>query len=35
MFGEGLIVLKVCMVGKKSAKEMLRENYVSFVMKRG
>ena len=35
MFGDGLMVLRVCMVGKKLAKEMLKEeDYSSFAMKR-
>ena len=34
MLGDGLMVLRVCMVGKELAKEMLRkEDYSSFVMK--
>ena len=33
--GDGLMVLRVCMVGMESAKDMLREeDYSSFVMKR-
>ena len=35
MLGDGLMVLKVCMVGIELAKEMLREeDYSSFAMKR-
>ena len=34
MLGDGLMVLRVCMVGMALAKEMLREeDYSSFVMK--
>ena len=33
--GDGLMVLRVCMVGMELEKEMLREeDYLSFVMKR-
>ena len=36
MFGDRLMVLKVCMMDMELAKEMLREeDYSSFVMKRG
>ena len=34
MLGDGLMILWVCMVGMEWAKEMLREKYSIFVMKR-
>ena len=35
MLGDGLMVLRMCIVGMELAKEMLREeDYSSFVMKR-
>ena len=35
MLGDGLMVLRACMVGMELAKEMMREeDYSSFVMKR-